>query len=158
MRKYILLLIFFISAHVGAVSCQYPIKNIMEDNSHRIAFPEYVEILKNKLDNKHNSAPITDSWFTVYRNQPYIIPKGIILSNLSSLYKANTVNQQMKVLGTNIETVVVYPILNLREGFVSGYLILGYSSEVQNNYIFYTGIELIGSYLSQALEGCSEDK
>ena len=153
-RLFMLILLLIASSQLYASQCTYPIGSLIESNLKRVQNPYFIQIEKAIIANKNFQPPVITSFETVYTtSNPY---KNFLTSErLSELFKGNIVSEGVRNSDfPEMRHIVMYPIMNINKGYVSGVMILGYDKEIQNNYQFFTGVELLSSYLTQAIETC----
>lgn len=153
-RLIMLILLLITSSQLYASQCTYPIGSLIESNLKRVQNPYFVQIEKAIIADPNLQPPVVTSFETVYTSsvsyKDFLTPE-----RLSDLYKGNIVSEEIRSNEfSEMRHIVMYPIMNINKGYVSGVMILGYNKEIQNNYQFFTGVELLSSYLTQAIETC----
>lgn len=158
MKKLILLIaMFLITTQISAAQCSYPLNTLIENNLRRIQNPYFVQIEKARVDSEEQP-PVIMSYETVYSSSQVPSDDFLTPERLFEIYKGNIVKEEISSdIHKEMKTLIMYPIMNINKGYVSGIMILGYNKEVQNNYQFFTGIELLSSYLTQAIETCKQE-
>nr|DAP65259.1 MAG TPA: hypothetical protein [Caudoviricetes sp.] len=127
--------------------------SILQYKIEKLQNPSYIQVIKNKKDN--DRIPIVLGGNEVYSTTSDIDLFHVTLSedNLRKLFRSDMV----KLSNTNnFNNIVIYPIKDMKRRYITGFLVLGYNSEITNNDNLNISLELVETYLSQILDICND--
>lgn len=149
-----LILAFPLLAH--NISCDDKLELVLTYRQDRLNNPNYIQVIKNKMQDE--SIPIVVGGNVVYSTDKNLDAFRNLVNDeiLGQLFRSDIVKLTHTLSYSNY--FIIYPIRDMKRRYITGILILGYNSKIQEQRNLDINLELVETYLSQILDICDEDE
>ena len=149
-----LILAFPLLAH--NISCDDKLELVLTYRQDRLNNPNYIQVIKNKMQDE--SIPIVVGGNVVYSTDNNLDAFRNLVNDeiLGQLFRSDIVKLTHTLNYSNY--FIIYPIRDMKRRYITGILILGYNSKIQEQRNLDINLELVETYLSQILDICDEDE